>query len=291
MGSARGAEDRVFSGLQPGEKVTPFRVLGVGGSAVNEREIPRADDVKASVLVFVHGIERSIVPLLTVVDQYGHEKRDTLATEIVFLTDDRAASEKRLPLIGQSLRMQCPMSISADGPEGPGNYGLNKSCLMTIVVSQAREVTANFALVQPGIADAPSVIGAIAKACGDDNPPTPEELRTRRQKAAGGTGGRGAGRMEERSPDSKGNPEAKPTLPGAAPTDAKLVTLLRSFIQKTNDEADVDRIVGEVEAYVKDDPTLKRQAVDGWARVLHLKYGTDYAQDAGRALLERLKKD
>ena len=286
----RGAED-VFSGPQAGENVTPFKVLAVTGSAAGkEREISSGGDAKTTVLVFVHGIERSIVPLLTVVDQYGHENRESLATEFVFLSDDRAASEKRLPLVGQSLRMQCPVSLSLDGPEGPGNYGLNKSCLMTIVVAKGSKVTANFALVQPGIADAPAVVGAIAKACGDADPPTVDGLRERRQKAAGGDGPRGNGRMEDRPPRAAPKGESTTELPGAAPTDAKLVSMLRSFIQKSNAEADVDRIVREVEAYVKDDPGLTRQAVGGWTRVLHLKYGTDYAQKAGRELVERLKK-
>ena len=54
--------------------------------------------------------------------------------------------------------------------------------------------------------------------------------------------------------------------------------------------AAVDQVVADVEAYVKNDPALRKQAVDGWVRVLHLKYGTEYAQKAGQALVERLKK-
>jgi len=45
-----------------------------------------------------------------------------------------------------------------------------------------------------------------------------------------------------------------------------------------------------LEAYVKDDPALRKQAIDGWTRVLYLKYGTDYSHKAGQALVERLKK-
>ena len=286
------AQDKVYSGPQPGEKVTPFVAVDVtGSSAGKEREVLAGRDATATAVVFVHGIERSIVPLLTVVDEYGHAKRDSLTTEFVFLSDDRAASEKRLPLVAQSLRMRCAMSLSVDGPEGPGNYGLNKDCLMTIVVTKDRQVTANFALVQPGIADAPAVIKAIASAAGDAEPPNPEVLRERRLKAIGGGSGRGdARRMEARLAPSGPQSDRNPDLPGAAPTDAKLVAMLRSFIQKANDDATVDRIIREVEAYVKDDPDLVRQAIGGWTRVLHLKYGTEYARTAGQHLVERLKK-
>jgi hypothetical protein len=83
---------------------------------------------------------------------------------------------------------------------------------------------------------------------------------------------------------------AKPDLPGAAPTDERLIQLLRSFIKRDNDQAAVDRVVKEVEEYVKGDPDLTRQAIGGWTRVLHLKYGTEYAQKAGQAMVDGLKK-
>jgi hypothetical protein len=203
------AEDRVFSGPQVGEKVTPFKVLDVRGPAAGkEREVvAAADGAGPAVLVFVHGIERSIVPLITVVDEYGHQKRDALKTTFVFLSADRVASEKRLPLVGQSLRMQCPMALSLDGAEGPGNYGLNKDCLVTIVVAKENKVTANFALVQPGIADAPAVLKAMADACGDPKPPTAEALREKR----GGEGMRPATRPARGGGEGSRRPQSRPT--------------------------------------------------------------------------------
>ncbi len=71
-----------------------------------------------------------------------------------------------------SLKLQSRVGLSLDGAEGPGNYGLNKQCLMTIVVAKDNVVTANFALTQPGIADAPKVLEALAKVSGDATPPT-----------------------------------------------------------------------------------------------------------------------
>ena len=79
-------------------------------------------------------------------------------------------------------------------------------------------------------------------------------------------------------------------LPGAAPTDEKLVGLLRRFIQRSNEDATVDKVLAEVEAYVGGNEGLTRQAIDGWTRVLHLKYGTEYARKAGQVWLEKLKK-
>jgi hypothetical protein len=278
----------VFSGPQAGEKITEFKVVDVIGDAKGrEWAVLERHQGKSLTIVFVHGIERSIVPLLTTIDQYAHEKKDVLGTLTVFLSNDRVESERRLPLVAQSLRLQSPIALSVDGVEGPGNYGLNKQCLMTVVVAKDGKATSNFALVQPGIADAPAIIAAMAKACGDDKPPTAESLLAKRRGGAPGRelAARGAPQTRPASGAARGN-----DLPGAAPTDAQLTRLLRSFINKDNDQAAVDRVVKEVRQYVKDNPELTRQAIGGWTRVLHLKYGTEYAQKAGQAMVEELKK-
>ena len=284
---ARG-QKQVFSGPQVGEKTTAFKVIDViGESKGKEWDVIGQYQGKPSTIVFVHGLERSIVPLLSVIDQYGHEKKDALSTIVVFLSNDRVESEKRLPLVAQSLRFQVPIALSVDGAEGPGNYGLNKECLMTIAVARENKVTANFALVQPGIADAPAVIAAMAQACGDAKPPNAEALLARKRGPAAREREMARGDARAARPAAEG---AKPDLPGAAPTDERLIRLLRSFINKENDPGTVDRLVKEVQEYVKESPDLTRQAIGGWTRVIHLKYGTEYAQKAGQAMVDGLKK-
>jgi hypothetical protein len=282
------AKEKVFSGPQVGEKITEFKVIDVIGDAKG-REWAVLDRFqgKPLTIVFVHGIERSIVPLLTTIDQYAHEKKDVLGTIVVFLSNDRVESEKRLPMVAQSLRLQSPVTLSVDGVEGPGNYGLNKQCLMTVVVAKDGKATANFALVQPGIVDAPAVIAAMAQACGDAKPPTAESLLAKRRGGAPGREMAGKGAPQTRP---AAGATARNDLPGAAPTDAQLIRMLRSFINKDNDQATVNRLVKEVRGYIKDNPDLTKQAIGGWTRVLHLKYGTEYAQKAGQAMVDELKK-
>ena len=285
LGSAR-SQEKVYSGPQAGEKTTPFKSVELRGEdAGKERDIIAEHKGAPTTLIFVHGVERSMAPLMTVLDEYGQERKDVLKTEFVFLSGDRLSSQQHLPLVGQSLRLQSPMSLSEDGVEGPGNYGLNKECLMTVIVARQNKVAANFALVQPGMADAPKIISAIAKVVGDSNPPAAEALRERR--------GLGGARMEPGQPKERGRDTGnrpKDNLPGAAPTDEKIVGLLRRFIQRSNDDATVDKVLAEVEEYVRGNESLTRQAIDGWTRVLHLKYGTEYAQKAGQSWLEKWKK-
>jgi hypothetical protein len=334
------AADPIFSGQQPGEKITSFKTVEIlGTNAGKERELITNDAGGATVLVFLHRIERSMMPLLLVIDEYGAMRKDSLKTEIIFLNADRLEGEQKAKNAAGSLKLNAPVGLSLDGAEGPGNYGLNKECLMTIIVAKDQTVTANFALRQPGIADAPKVLEALAKVSGDASPPTLEELNQRHMARNGGGRGEGGMRRGEgmaprppvdlnrfdlnteeglrgavqaligevgslrgevaalRGGPQRPNPAVTPQapkvpFPGAVPTDPTLEGYLRRFIKPTNDDATVDVILGDVRAHIKDNADLKKQAIDGWTRVLHFgdTYGTAYARASGRAFLEELKK-
>ena len=269
------AADSVFSGPQPGERTSGFKVAVMSAdSAQKERDPVTENQSRPVTLVFLHALERSLVPLLRVIDEYGAQRHEQLRTEIIFLAGDRLAGLERMKAASQSLRLKSSVGLSLDGAEGPGNFGLNKECMMTIIVANENRVTANFALVQPGIADAPKVLAAMAKASGDASPPSAESLIANPPAAAM----RPAGGQDP--------------FPGAVPTDEKLNGLLRRFIRPNNDDATVDRLLGEVKAHLKDDPALKKQAIDGWTRILHFgdRYGTAHARKAGAEFLENLKK-
>lgn len=281
------AADPVFSGPQTGEKTTPFKTLELtGASTGQERDPVTANAGAPTALIFLHGVERSLAPLLRVLDQYGAERKDRLRSEVVFLNADRVAGEQRGKAASGSLKLQSRVGLSLDGAEGPGNYGLNKECLMTVVVAKENRVTANFALVQPGIVDAPKILAAMAKACGDDSPLTVERLDEKLKARAGP--GRGEGRMNM----AKGtNAPVADKFPGAVPEDPKLNTLLRQIIRPTNDNATVDKFKAEMEAHIKGNPELSKQASNGWVRVLHFgdRYGTAYSRQAGQGMLDQFK--
>ncbi len=261
-----------------------------GQNAGKERDLVKESALRPMALIFVHGIERSLVPLLRVVDEYGAERKDRLRTEMIFLSPDRLAGEQRVKAAAGALKLQSPVELSVDGAEGPGNYGLNKECLMTIVAAKDNTVTANFALVQPGIADAPKVLEAMAKVCGDTHPPTVAQL-SERQMARGGGGRERAGRMT--TADGNANTNTTGNFPGGVPTDARLQGLLRGFIRPTNDVATVDKALADVKQHIHGNPDLQKQAIDGWTRVLHFgdRYGTEYARKVGREFLEQLKRE
>jgi hypothetical protein len=275
------AADAPFSGPQPGEKTTAFKVVAINGASAGQERSPIGEPTAPpTALVFIHGVERSLVPLLRSIDTYGASNVARLRTELVFLHADRLAGEPRIKAAAGSLRLRSPVGLSLDGAEGPGNYGLNKDCLMTVLGVRSNVVVTNFALVQPGIADAPRIIAALAALCGDTNPPSAEVLLA----AAN------AGRM---APDRNRTnvPAGKDPFPGAVPTDDRLQGLLRRFIRPTTDNATADAILAEVKEYIAKDPELRKQAADGWTRVLHFgdRYGTEYSRKIGAEFLKSLQ--
>ncbi len=322
-------KEKVFSGPQPGEKITSFEVQSLTAQGPGDKRDPiKAAGERPVVLVFLHGLERSMAQLMRVVDIYGATQKAKLNTEFIFLMDDPI----HLPRVVKSLKTRTRIGYSVDGIEGPGNYGLNKECLMTLVLAKNGKVTANFALVQPGIADAPGIIAAMAKLAGDKNPPDARtllvynnpinrrpmyvpldlekldtstdaarkqaiqkliaEVRKLREQNS-------ANQRPNAQPNTRPNPRPKPRpnaggpkkpLPGAVPTDARMVGMLRQFIQKTNTDADVDRVLAQMKTRAGDDADLLQQACDGLTRVISVNYGTPYAQKAGRAFIGRHTK-
>jgi hypothetical protein len=272
------AADPVFSGPQPGETITPFKVFEIAGPAADHERDPVAEAGNAPLaLVFVHAIERSLVPLLRAIDLYGADHQIQLRTEVIFLSADRLEGERRVRAAANSLRLRSRVGLSIDGAEGPGNYGLNKECMMTVVAAKENRVLSNFALVQPGIADAPAVLTALAATSG--NPPPPDLARYTQPPA---------GSMRGRPMAEAG---AQDGFPGAVPTDPQLNRLIRQFIRPTNDVATVDRLLSTIETHAAGSADLTRQAAEAWTRILHFgdRYGTPYARDAAKASMDRLK--
>jgi hypothetical protein len=172
------AEEPVFSGPQPGEKLTAFKVLGFSGPQAG-KEFEVLDQIKGAptLLVFVHEITRPAFQLLRPLDLYGAKlAADGLATHFVWLTADRSRTEQFLNNARNSLNFKAPLSISLDGLEGPGNYGLNRKVALTILIAKDNQVVANFAIVQPNETDAPKVLAGVGKLLGKPVPSL-EQLR------------------------------------------------------------------------------------------------------------------
>src|SRR5688572_3035778 len=166
------ADDPVFSGPQPGEKLPGFKAVGVyGDDEGKERDFVKDAGDKPVLLIFVHEITRPTAALLRALSEYAATReKDGLQSCIVWLTADRTEATAFLKRAKDSLNLKVPVLISPDGIEGPGAYGLNRKVGLTILVAKGGKVTGNVALVQPALTDAVKVGEAICKAAGGTAP-------------------------------------------------------------------------------------------------------------------------
>lgn len=245
--AAAPGDEKIFSGPQPGEKLRSFKVETEAGKELtllaDPKDTPR-------VIVFVHELTRPAMQLMRPVDVYAKKmSAEGLEIHFVWLTADKAKTAQFMERAKKSLQLEGPMSISLDGIEGPGNYGLNRKVAVTILVARGDKVAANFAIVQPNETDAPKVGAAIAKLLGK-KAPTLEEM-----------GGKAA----------KGGKDGPPQ---------ELTQLMRRMIQKDADEATVKMIAEEMTKWAGDDAARQRELRAYCQRIVEAGYGTEACKKA-----------
>jgi hypothetical protein len=167
---ANDADDKVFSGPQPGERLAPFKVRGFfEPDAGKELDFVKQAGGKPILLVFVHDANRQSFRFTKTLTNYSIGV-EGLHTGVVWLSDDVTEAENFLKRTGHALARKAPLGISLDGAEGPGVYGLNRNVTLTVLVGKDDKVTASFALIQPSVqADLTKVLKAIAEATGGES--------------------------------------------------------------------------------------------------------------------------
>lgn len=250
------AQDQVFSGPQVGEKLAGFKVRGVLDSdAGKELDFVATADGKPIVLVFVHDVTRPSIGMTRTLTGYTKSRaKDGLTTGVVWLSDDTSEAENTIKRVKNALTPGVPVGVSPDGREGPGSYGLNRKVMLTILVGNKGQVTANFALVQPSIqADLPKILDAIVKEVGGKAPQL-EELEG-----------------------------ARPMTRRPAANEPDIRALLGPVIRKEAKAEDVEKAAKAVEEYVAKNDAARTEVGAIANRIIEagkLKdYGTPKAQE------------
>lgn len=163
----------LFSGPQVGEKVSGFQVRELLGPRAGTRFDPIAEaNGKPLVLFFLNEVTRPSVGLARQVLSYAASLKDEpLRAVLVLLSSDATATETWVGRARGALPSDVPITVSLDGQEGPGSYGLNRNVAVTVLVVKENRVTANFALIQPSLnVDGPKIAAAIAAVVGRPAP-------------------------------------------------------------------------------------------------------------------------
>lgn len=160
----------MFSGPQPGEAITTFRVLQIIDPDTSKNVQIKPQETKTTFLVFLHEVTEPAMVLMMTLDWYASQQK-VLDRHYVLLNDDKSKAEQRAKRwSSRSLFTNSQWCVSLDGIEGPGRYGLNRHAVMTLIVAKNNVVVGNFALTQPNNTDAPEILAALANALGKPKP-------------------------------------------------------------------------------------------------------------------------
>jgi hypothetical protein len=264
------AEDKVYSGPQPGEKLAPFKVRGILDlDAGKDLDFVTAAKGKPVVLVFVHDLNRQSVGMVRVLTTYTKTRaKDGLTTGVIWLSDDVSEAESTIKRIKHALTEGVPIGVSPDGREGPGTYGLNRKVQLTILVGNKDKVAANFALVQPSLqADLPKILDSVVKEVGGKAP-----------------------KLEEIEGAMAGRKEPVRKEPAKGP-DENLRGLLRPVIRLDATPEDVDKAAKAVEEYVAKNPAAKADIRSIANRIIDAGKLTDYGTPKAQEYLKKWAKE
>lgn len=293
-----GTQEKRFSGPQVAEPVTPFRVLEVRDLASREvtllqRKKPWAAAQKkdatetsataveqpgdAALILFCHKVTEPAIGLIMVLEWYTKQHRN-LDAHYVLLTNDVTKTERiakrwaSIPLLQKSA-----FSISLDGPQGPGRYGLNRNVDMTVIVAKKGKVHSNFAILGANTKqDAPKLLAAIAAAIGKPAPAVEQinrELRAERD------------RRRER------NLKQRPLF-RLAPNEQLGRLMVAMVYREQRSEADVARVAAAIRKWAGEDAERKKSVRDYSRAILDKQFDLHrYAREQIEKFAERDKDD
>ncbi|MFN7733258.1 MAG: hypothetical protein ACK5OB_15285 [Pirellula sp.] len=238
---------KVYSGQQVGEPLSPFSMrVAIGPMVGKEMDLLDRAGNGPLVVIFVHDVNRQSVALTRIASRYAASRaKDGLTAGVVLLDDDLTKGEATLNRIQHALIPRVPTGVSLDGGEGPGAYGLNRKVQLTVLVAKEKQVTANFAIVQPSLqVDLPQIVAAIVEQVGGTAPELKDLLAQEPAMLRSDESKRGA--VEMRRPEG----------PRSADINMELRPLVRPLIQPDASEEDVDRAAQAILVEVE-----KREAI------------------------------
>lgn len=164
----------VFSGPQVGESLPPFNVTGIFAPYAGKEIDPvKAAGGKPTLIIFFHVLSRPGFGLMNAVNKYAAIRaKDGLQSTVVFLDDDAVERTAWVKRVRRNLPEGPVYTISKEGKEGPGAYGLNHKVHLTVLVGKDNRVTANFALTQPNLpTDGQKILKALVDVLGGGKVP------------------------------------------------------------------------------------------------------------------------
>ena len=169
----------LFSGPQPGEKLPPLMAKGINGDVKDKIYDVIAKAGGQPLVLFLQDESglglRGLVGISRLLAQIVEKSEQKMHISAVFLGDTPDTVENQASRLVSHIPSGVLLSISQDGREGPGSYGLNRSVAQTVIIAKDGKVLHNFAFTQPMLRPDPYLLGAVGEAIGV-KPATLEKL-------------------------------------------------------------------------------------------------------------------
>ncbi len=191
----------IFSGPQPGEKLPPFKAIGLSG-ALEGQEFDAAALAGDELHLLIFAKEartfgRLLGNLAQQVDTIASNSKRKWEMSFIVVNDDPNDVEKKFAWVKQRLPAFMRTGLSKDGSDGPPAYGLDRTLTATVIVAKGGKVVHNLPYPSDAFYTQPHILGAIAGAMGVDHDTLRKFLADTAgdQAAAAGRGQRSSGGM------------------------------------------------------------------------------------------------
>lgn len=166
LGFSLAARADVDSGPAVGEKMPALALpVVVGNDAGKETDWLKLRGDKPTVYFFIR-TDKFTRPSARVIKKFDQELAQLGETKAVavWLTDNKADTEKHLPLIQQSLQLDhTTLCLHDSNRDGPNNWGINSDADLTAVVIAEGKVVKRFGWVGPNETVVKDLLAALPK--------------------------------------------------------------------------------------------------------------------------------
>ncbi len=161
---------KLFSGPQPGEKLPSLMAKGINGETKGKMSDVIAEADGQLLVLFLQDESglglRGLLGISRLLAQIAEKSKQAIHINAVFLGDAPDTVENQASKLVPHIPSEVLLSVSQDGREGPGSYGLNRNVAQTVIIAKGGKVLHNFAFTQPMLHPDPYVLGAVGDAIG-----------------------------------------------------------------------------------------------------------------------------
>lgn len=115
-------------------------------------------------MIFTRQLDGRLTSLVKEVDKFVKSRQPgEVQAFVTFLTDDASSLQPKLEEVAKKEGLRIPLTIAADGSNGPAAYKLDPATKITVIFYNHKTVQENLSLDSPSDADIQTVLKTAGK--------------------------------------------------------------------------------------------------------------------------------